>query len=108
MMHETDSAAEEGEPPKVLELIRHIRFALLTTFDRDGTFHTRPVQTLGVEEDGKPGSSRMQRVAKRTSSATAGSPHYCRSQLERRYPSPHSYSDLRRSAATADGRIQFV
>lgn len=52
-MHESDSAAEQGELPQVLELIRHIRIALLTTFDRDGTFHTRPVQTLEVDDDGK-------------------------------------------------------
>ena len=53
MMHESDSAAEEGGRPKVLQLIRHIRIALLTTFDRGGTFHTRPIQTLGIEDDGK-------------------------------------------------------
>lgn len=45
-------AAAQGELPRVLDLIRHIRIALLTTFDRDGTFHTRPVQTLGVEDRG--------------------------------------------------------
>ena len=38
--------------PKILSLVRQISVALLTTFDRDGTLHTRPVQTLGVEDDG--------------------------------------------------------
>jgi general stress protein 26 len=41
-----------GDLAKLLELIRDIRVALLTTVDRDGRFHTRPVQTLQVEDDG--------------------------------------------------------
>lgn len=35
-----------------LDLIRHIRIALLTTFDREGALHSRPVQTLRVDDDG--------------------------------------------------------
>jgi len=31
---------------KLGQLIQDIRVALLTTVDRDGHFHTRPVQTL--------------------------------------------------------------
>ena len=37
---------------ELVRLIREIRIALLTTLDLDGQFHTRPVQTLQVEEDG--------------------------------------------------------
>jgi general stress protein 26 len=44
-MRETES----GDLAKLRELIRAIRIGLLTTFDRDGGFHTRPVQTLLVE-----------------------------------------------------------
>jgi general stress protein 26 len=40
-----------GDLAKLGELIRVIRVALLTTADRDGGFHTRPVQTLQVESD---------------------------------------------------------
>jgi general stress protein 26 len=36
---------------RLRELILDIRVALLTTVDRDGRFHTRPVQTLEVEDD---------------------------------------------------------
>ncbi len=32
-------------------LIRQIEVALLTTVDRDGQFHARPVQTLAIERD---------------------------------------------------------
>jgi hypothetical protein len=38
-----------GDFAKLGQLIRDIRVALLTTVDRDGHFHTRPVQTLQVE-----------------------------------------------------------
>jgi general stress protein 26 len=41
-----------GDLAKLGELIRDIRVALLTTLDRDCRFHTRPVQTLQVEDDG--------------------------------------------------------
>ena len=44
--------AKPGDRDKVRELISTIRVGLLTTFDRDGHFHTRPVQTLHVEADG--------------------------------------------------------
>ena len=40
-----------GDLAKLGELIRDIRVGLLTTMDRDGSFHTRPVQTLQVEAD---------------------------------------------------------
>jgi general stress protein 26 len=42
---------DPGDLAKLGELIRDIRVALLTTVDRDGSFHTRPVQTLQVEAD---------------------------------------------------------
>ena len=41
-----------GALASVLRLIREIRIALLTTLNRDGALHTRPVQTLGVDDDG--------------------------------------------------------
>jgi general stress protein 26 len=40
-----------GDRAQVGELIRTIRVALLTTMDRDGRFHARPVQTLQVDAD---------------------------------------------------------
>jgi general stress protein 26 len=43
--------SHSGDLAKLGELIRDIRIALLTTMDRDGGFHTRPVQTLQVEAD---------------------------------------------------------
>jgi general stress protein 26 len=43
--------SDPGDLAKLGELIRGIRVALLTTMDRDGGFHTRPVQTLQVEAD---------------------------------------------------------
>jgi general stress protein 26 len=46
------SHSEPGDLAKLGELIRDIRVALLTTTDRDGVLHTRPVQTLQVEADG--------------------------------------------------------
>ena len=45
-------AAAVGELPKVLDLVRDIRVAFLTTMSREGEFHARPVQTLGVGPDG--------------------------------------------------------
>jgi general stress protein 26 len=51
MMPEKNSHSEPGDLAKLAELIREIRVALLTTVDRDGHFHTRPVQTLQVEAD---------------------------------------------------------
>jgi general stress protein 26 len=43
--------ADPGDFGRLAELIRDIRVALLTTADRDGHFHTRPVQTLQVDAD---------------------------------------------------------
>jgi general stress protein 26 len=40
-----------GDFAKLGQLIREIRVALLTTMDRNGNFHTRPVQTLQVDDD---------------------------------------------------------
>jgi general stress protein 26 len=51
-MLQTMSHSSAGELAKLVKLIRDIRVALLTTVDRDGAFHTRPVQTLQVEADG--------------------------------------------------------
>jgi general stress protein 26 len=51
-MIEKISHSDPGDLAKLGELIRDIRVALLTTVDRDGGFHTRPVQTLQVEADG--------------------------------------------------------
>jgi len=45
------SHPDPGDLAKLGELIRDIRVALLTTLDRDGGLHTRPVQTLQVESD---------------------------------------------------------
>jgi general stress protein 26 len=39
----------EGDAAKLCDLIRDIKIALLTTVDREGRFHSRPVQTLNVE-----------------------------------------------------------
>ena len=52
MTHESEAPAPRAALPRVLDLIRAIRVALLTTLDREGAFHTRPVQTLRVEDDG--------------------------------------------------------
>src|ERR1700730_4510903 len=49
-MTEPTSDAQAGDWAKVSELIRAIQVGLLTTVDRDGHFHTRPVQTLKVDE----------------------------------------------------------
>jgi general stress protein 26 len=43
---------QAGDLAKVNQLIQDIRIALLTTFDHEGNFHTRPVQTLQVEPEG--------------------------------------------------------
>jgi general stress protein 26 len=50
-MLEKTSHSGSGDLVKLGELIRDIRVALLTTVDRDGGFHTRPVQTLQVEAE---------------------------------------------------------
>ena len=41
--------ANPGEWRQLEGLIRDVRIALLTTSDRDGRFHTRPVQTMEVD-----------------------------------------------------------
>jgi general stress protein 26 len=43
------SQSNPADLAKLCEFILAIRVALLTTVDCDGHFHTRPVQTLGVE-----------------------------------------------------------
>ena len=50
-MLQTTSHSNPGDLTKLGELILGIRVALLTTVDRDGRFHARPVQTLQVEAD---------------------------------------------------------
>jgi general stress protein 26 len=50
-MPETTSHSNAGDLAKLTELILDIRVALLTTVDRDGCFHARPIQTLQVEDD---------------------------------------------------------
>jgi len=50
-MLQTMSHSDPGDFAKLGELILDIRVALLTTVDRDGRFHARPVQTLQVEAD---------------------------------------------------------
>lgn len=45
------SDTHAGEMGKVRELIEAIQTAFLTTVDLQGTFHARPVQTLGFEPD---------------------------------------------------------
>jgi general stress protein 26 len=46
VVHPTD-----GEFGNIVKMIRDIQIALLTTVDREGHFHARPVQTLGIEAD---------------------------------------------------------
>jgi general stress protein 26 len=46
------SHSHTGDLSKLIELVRDIRVALLTTVDREGGFHTRPVQTLQADADG--------------------------------------------------------
>jgi general stress protein 26 len=46
------SDSHAGNLSKMIELVRDIRVALLTTADREGGFHTRPVQTLQADADG--------------------------------------------------------
>jgi general stress protein 26 len=49
-MLEELSHSDPGDLAKLCELIRDIRIALLTTVDHDGRLHTRPVQTLQVDD----------------------------------------------------------
>ena len=50
-MSQNTSQASAGDWAKLGELIREIPVALITTVDRDGRFHSRPVQTLKFEAD---------------------------------------------------------
>jgi general stress protein 26 len=43
--------SEAGDRAKLGELIRSIRIGLVTTVDRDGQLHTRPLQTMQVDSD---------------------------------------------------------
>jgi general stress protein 26 len=45
------STSEAGDWHELSRLIRDIGVALLTTLDRDGRLHTRPVQTLRADTD---------------------------------------------------------
>ena len=45
-------SATAGELSQVLSLVETIRIAFLITMSREGEFHARPVQTLGIEPDG--------------------------------------------------------
>jgi len=49
--HDAKTHTAIGDWASAEELILDIRVALLTTVDRDGHFHTRPVQTLKVDAD---------------------------------------------------------
>lgn len=40
------------EMEKVAELVKEIRFAMLTTHEQDGTLHSRPMATLQMDSDG--------------------------------------------------------
>jgi general stress protein 26 len=51
-MLESTARPTTGDLEELIRIIRDIRIALLTTVDREGQFHTRPVQTLQVEGDG--------------------------------------------------------
>jgi general stress protein 26 len=51
-MLESSAHPTAGDLGELIRIIRDIRIALLTTVDREGQFHTRPVQTLQVEDDG--------------------------------------------------------
>ena len=42
---------ESGDFHELERLIRRMRIALLTTVDREGGFHSRPVQTLRIDPD---------------------------------------------------------
>jgi general stress protein 26 len=44
---------QPGDLHKVIELIQRIEVGLLTTFDPEGNFHTRPLQTLQAEPEGR-------------------------------------------------------
>ena len=41
----------DGQFTEIARIIRRLEVALLTTVDRDGRFHTRPLQTLAIDSD---------------------------------------------------------
>jgi general stress protein 26 len=41
-----------GELAKLRALVQEIKIGLLTTISHDGTFHTRPVETLEIDSEG--------------------------------------------------------
>ncbi len=45
-------AVEQGSVDELRELIKEVKYALLTTAARDGTLHSRPLTTLDWEFDG--------------------------------------------------------
>jgi general stress protein 26 len=45
----SSNESQSDHVARMVELIRKVRVALLTTVDLQGNFHTRPVQTLQVE-----------------------------------------------------------
>ena len=47
------SVDETERMPSLRELIRGIEFAMLTTLDRDGRLHSRPMAVLDAEQDGE-------------------------------------------------------
>ena len=44
---------QPGDLKTVNELIQSIQIALFTTVDHEGNFHTRPLQTMQVEPEGR-------------------------------------------------------
>ena len=50
-MLEYTARSMAGDLAELTRMIREIRIALLTTVGSEGQFHTRPVQTLKVEDD---------------------------------------------------------
>src|SRR4051812_19695233 len=45
------SGSDERDLARLKELIEDIKVGMLTTADADGTLRSRPLQTVGVEED---------------------------------------------------------
>jgi general stress protein 26 len=50
-MFNRGASSQPGDFERAAQLMREIGTALLTTVDRDGAFHTRPLQTLAVDAD---------------------------------------------------------
>jgi general stress protein 26 len=51
VMLEYTMHSSTGDLVELVRIIRDIKIGLLTTFGRQGEFHTRPIQTLKVEDD---------------------------------------------------------